>query len=368
MALTRDSFKSSGDPNDHGFFVSLEKAGFTRKNLRYPIEQSSDDTGDGQYIVFYAYEVAGTAWSKDRTNTKINTAKFKEGEFKPGADMTSQGRRFERMFDHERKTASGGPRAGTKSHRATTTAIVLYMPDAITATYGIDWSPVSGGKAVGAFESIGKLTGETGKAAREVMQGEFKKAFGTQTEGIVDFLQQNSDVPLEFARNTIAALAGEGTQGVAELTGKGSMLGERVIGNPNIMFLFKQTQARSFVYNFRFAPRNQAEVDAVKQIIKEFKFFAHPEIVNSSPGTKDGKDSFFIRYPSEFGIQYVATGKQNAYLNKIGRCALTNITVNYSAGGIYNTFAESDAPVMIDLGLTFQELSLLTKADIDGGF
>ena len=53
-------------------------------------------------------------------------------------------------------------------------------------------------------------------------------------------------------------------------------------------------------------------------------------------------------------------------LPRISKCALTDVGVTYG-GDRYSEF-ENDAPVQVDLTLSFREISLLSGQDIDAGF
>ena len=54
-------------------------------------------------------------------------------------------------------------------------------------------------------------------------------------------------------------------------------------------------------------------------------------------------------------------------MNKIGKCALTNIGVSYG-GDKFNVFDGTDVPVQIDLSLAFTELQLQDSGSVDKGF
>jgi len=74
-----------------------------------------------------------------------------------------------------------------------------------------------------------------------------------------------------------------------------------------------------------------------------------------------GKGTFYT-FPAEFDIEYytMQNGEpvENNWLNKIGRCALREINVDYASSGSYSTFANG-APTNMMLSLTFEEMRLL---------
>ena len=58
---------------------------------------------------------------------------------------------------------------------------------------------------------------------------------------------------------------------------------------------------------------------------------------------------------------------ENPYIPKIGRCALTNISVDYTPQSVFATL-KNNAPVGVIFNLTFTEMGLLTRDSIDIGF
>lgn len=129
--------------------------------------------------------------------------------------------------------------------------------------------------------------------------------------------------------------------------------------NPFREVIFESVDFRSFNFKYKFMPKNNQEVEAVKRIIDVFKFHMHPEM-------SDGK-LFFI-YPSEFQITYCFGDgeKENPYFHKFAPCALENMEVTYG-GEQFSSFANG-APVEVNLSLTFKELEILTKPMILEGY
>jgi hypothetical protein len=102
----------------------------------------------------------------------------------------------------------------------------------------------------------------------------------------------------------------------------------------------------------------------VWKIIKKFKYHMHPGLSAS--------ENFFL-YPDEFNIHFYYNGQENTWINRIGSCVLTNLTLNHSPNG-FNVFRETmkdravgAPPAQIDMTLQFVETSLLTKNDIKEG-
>ena len=159
-----------------------------------------------------------------------------------------------------------------------------------------------------------------------------------------------------FADSAVEILGGElnAKRAVAAVTGK--------VMNPRRETLFVSPELRKFEFTFEFAPRNEKESIALKEIIKTLKYHAYP--------AKSG-DGYFFDMPAEFEIQYWSiingTGYENAWMNKIARCVLQEVNVDYTASGSVSMFHNA-APTNINLTLSFQEVVLLTQQDIEDGF
>jgi hypothetical protein len=127
--------------------------------------------------------------------------------------------------------------------------------------------------------------------------------------------------------------------------------------NPFKEVVFESVDFRSFAFKYKFLPKNKIESEAVRNIIKLFKFHMHPEM-------SEGK-LFFI-YPSEFQITYYFQNKQNNYFHKMAPCALESMEVSY--GGEQFSSFEDGNPTEVNMTLTFRELEILTKKMIDQGY
>ena len=130
-------------------------------------------------------------------------------------------------------------------------------------------------------------------------------------------------------------------------------IGTREKTNPFREVLFESVDYRSFNFRYRFFPKSQGETQKIQNIIQMFKMHMHPELT--------AKKLFYI-YPSEFDIQYFYKDKQNPYVHKFARCALTNMSVDYG-GEQFATF-DDGAPIEINLTLTFRELEQMTSEGI----
>ena len=88
-----------------------------------------------------------------------------------------------------------------------------------------------------------------------------------------------------------------------------------------------------------------------------FKFHMMPE--------KAGQG--YLTAPAQFQITYMYRDGANMYIPKISRCALTDMTIDYSPEGVFTTFKGDDkgaAPVLTKMDLTFTEMEIMTKETI----
>ena len=127
--------------------------------------------------------------------------------------------------------------------------------------------------------------------------------------------------------------------------------------NPNAELVFKNVPFRTFAFPFEFAPKNEKEKDEVQRIVEIFKFHMMPE--------KRGLG--YLTAPSQFQITYMYRDGANMYVPKISRCALTDMSIDYSPEGVFTTFKGDDkgaAPVLTKVELTFSEMEIMTKETI----
>ena len=216
----------------------------------------------------------------------------------------------------------------TNRRRRTNKVIRLYIPASPREQYGANWSEIDMGLAA---------------------------AFAEKGTSVIDDIAAAATTSGPARDRAIRTLAG-----VTNITSAAGFdfrlqdimeLGSGKVANPNKAALFKSMNFRSFQYSFKFAPKSQAELDASRDIINEFRMNMHPE----------RSDRFFLQYPSEFQITYQYAGKESKWLTKIADCALVDMTVDYGAGGAFTTIQGTEgAPSEITMTLQFKELEILT--------
>ena len=245
--------------------------------------------------------------------------------------------------------ASGTTQEWFPQKKRLETIISLYMPHSVTSEYGASYSEIE--DAGGLLGSVLKDVGD-GKSLGEI-------AANAGGGAVRKFASELATVGLSAVTDQARALVGKVT---------------RNIENPRKEIVFEGMSIRRFQFSFDFMPRNHTESETVKAIIKLFKLHMHPEVNNST-----SSNGMYLTYPNDFDIEFtyrpdpklIENEKketvENQYVNRINTCVLEGLSVEYAAGGQWQTFV-TGAPTHIRLNLAFKELEPLTREHIEAGF
>jgi uncharacterized protein YcfJ len=215
----------------------------------------------------------------------------------------------------------------SRTQKRLKTAIALHIPNNLSINYGVTWSEEdTAGLAMGG--AIAQQGWELAKAI-----GSLGKSNNSDVTGTIGGIATN-----------IALSKGPNQAGNSVASG--------LAANPKKEQVFKGVNFRSFSFDYKFFPRNSDEAQNIMRIIRQFKYHMHPEFKDSN--------NFVYIYPSEFDIFYYKNGEENLNLHRHTSCVLTDMSVNYTPNGMFNTFADG-MPTQIDVTLSFRELALLTK-------
>ena len=355
------------------FASALSNTGSTEKNtspqenlkrdplsfagLRYPLDIGSE--GLGHYIVFYCISNnfgEGTASDKvmaarmGLTKPVTNAEQGEEAEIK---DLRVNSGQAEPGSVNSVK-ANNSVLSKFPTHSKATGAIALYLPPGVKVSYAMSYETEP-------TDLSGQLLGTLGEA-------------------------KNATSGLE-ALKTLAGGAAGGSIGeigkaIGGLFGSANVgdfvkLGSKALGvaiNPHEEQFFNKPNFRTFNYAFTFFPKSEDEMEMVHNIIWLFKYHMHPGFDRSSMGGR------VFKVPSEFEIFYYYKNNQNDFLNKITRCALTKMDVTYGPEGRFSSFNEYSMstglgevvkgapPVQTNLELSFEEMTFITKSDIERGY
>ena len=133
--------------------------------------------------------------------------------------------------------------------------------------------------------------------------------------------------------------------------------------NSNLELLFNGVVLRTFTFTFDLAPRSRPEAEEVKQIIRIFKRTMSAKNGGAGSGT-NANAGLFINAPSVYQLTYKTGPAKHQFLNTFKPCALTDISVNYTASGTYATYEDS-SPVHMQMNLVFKELNPVYAEDYE---
>lgn len=216
-----------------------------------------------------------------------------------------------------------------RSQKRLKTAIAMHIPNQLQIRYGTQWSEEDTATAL-----MLPLLGEA--AIKAIGEGNLGNAGSAVKTGAAALGLKGGDA---------------GSSAMSAATG--------LAYNPRKEQVFKGVDFRTFQFDYQFFPRDSKESQNVLEIIKAFKLHMQPEF-------KD-ENKFLYVYPSEFDITYYANNSVNTSIHRHTSCVLTEMSINYTPNGMFNTFADG-TPTQINVQLTFRELALMDKDKIMAGY
>lgn len=212
-----------------------------------------------------------------------------------------------------------------------TKTIVFPMPNDMHETFGVEYETPSLGPNVGAVSNsvISALRAQSLSSAIAELTPKGDTLVQGGVAGGLNILKKGSP----------------GVGAVAEMA-----LG--VAPNPNIAVLFSNIGLRTHNFSYKFAPTSAKELATLKNIITELK-------KRMLPGMANGGTMLFS-FPDVCDIEFGPT-KNKPY--KIKRCVMESLNVNYTPMGSPAFFKTGD-PVMVEIQMSFKEMSPFTREDI----
>jgi hypothetical protein len=148
---------------------------------------------------------------------------------------------------------------------------------------------------------------------------------------------------------------------------KGAIAGAGLARNPYMALMYDSPQFRTHQFSWKLMARSLKETNAIREIIRKFKFYSAPGMNQNNP--------HFFDYPHQFDIDFHYEG----YLFNIAPSVLTSFEVNYHSEGqpLYHDVLDEanfgdeyfpvneKAPVSITINASFQEVSIVTKESIE---
>ena len=234
--------------------------------------------------------------------------------------------------------------------------VLLQIPsqvqDGNSASYGEDKLNSMVGAAVGGITGImeesGKKIGEL-DIPGAIQSGKGEVANALKSSG-VDINAAKSLITKKLAASAVGVFGGNVSVNQLLAREQGQIL------NPNMELLFNGPTLRNFRFSFKMTPRSQGEAEQCKLIIRTFKMNMAPK-VTSGEGA-----SLFLNTPNVFELRYKTGYRNHPFLHKFKQCFLTDISVNYTAEGVYATY-ENREPISMTMDLTFKELEPIYDTD-----
>jgi len=340
-------------PSNNAHGVS-DEGDSNRSILSYP-----NDVGNNprfsNYMLFTTYSMTPAKFKPNSaTQRKLDEADMGLTEYSTSADIKSVNEQKTKIMDSERlrqsadRVQSAGANrslqiAGqnfTKSKRT----IALYMPASVNAKYNMDFQESEIGVMSEAIRGVIKQI-QAGAGAGAALGSQANNLGTAATQMGIKAL----DRILPGAKDLIAIERG-------------------TIIAPRMEVMFQGIGKRTFEFQFTMIPKNKAETYAIYDIVKEFKRAMTPSFrMNGSVRE--------LSFPDQFQIAYMHIGKDNTFLNKIGRCYLASADVTYGGDNFITheslsspSGPEGAPPSKVVLSLSFKEIETMDRSRIEQGF
>lgn len=305
--------------------ASLQQQG---QNAQQDIERSQGDTNNGDPLVY----------PRNRQQSGGDYIHFEMRTYAKSGFVSEAGSFTQtRMEDRKHKPLAH---------------VYLPIQSGIVDSISVDWGNGELNPMTAQFANLAMGTIiEAGKNNPLSAAGNFVDNFGAIAD---KFLGANSTPDLQKLVANYFTERAIGTPGLLSRSVGGAI-------NNNLELLFNGPTLRSFTFNFKLTPREKAEAEDIKKIIRLFKRGMSPAL---------SKSGLFLAAPNVFKIKYVYTDKgdksdPHPYLNRIKVAALRDFSVNYTPDGNFMTYADGGSMTQYDLSMTFGEIDPVYADDYD---
>ena len=288
--------------------------------------------------LFYPEQVADT----DTDNLFIQVVKYEPPGFQTSAS---------RPFVLERNRSSNNA-------RNTIGVITLPIPDNLSDRNAVTWDGdrINSLQLAGidSFDQVLESLKADGRSGGEVFNDTLSTLGNVANNGLNAIKDPTIQDAIKRALSGAAVNSFGGNLDANSLISRSS--GQ--VLNPNLELLFRGIILRNFNFNFTLTPRNQAEADNIKAIVKTFK----RRMAAKSTASTGGGQGIFISAPDVFKMKFRRGQQDHPFLFDMKCCALTDMSVNYSGTGAYSTY-EDATPVSMILSLNFRETEPVYNED-----
>ena len=229
--------------------------------------------------------------------------------------------------------------------------VCLPIPSGVNSTYGQGWDQ----EEINPGISLGADLAE--RLANAPNDGMIKKTIAA----VKSWSESRND---SLANTGVgAAAAGGGMLAVGKLIGQGQSIIQMAAGTAafyNTYATYGGPAFRTFQFAFSLKPLSWMDNGKIMDIVHFFKEGSAPDLISGGLWR-------VYELPYVFTITfYDNEGVRHHHLPMISQSALTSVSVTYG-GDMYSEF-ENGAPVQTDIQLSFREIALLSKADMQTNF
>ena len=329
-------------------------------SLRYPLEED--------YTVYMQYRIKEVIPAATTASMSLITAfKATADEKLSKVNSNSQSTYDEVPQSLYEGTVEGDPKndededpsvskglLGFRTKYADTSAIKLYMPQALQIADTVNYDAVdlglAGGAGLTAMNEGGGLLNAVGSAL-----GEQAKSFG-QLFGLGSALGINATA--EAARVATARAAAKLPADMRNAAN----IALQVKVNPNTRSTFTGVGVRNFSFTYEFIPTSQQEAETVQKIIRRFREELYPMAI-----PQDAFEAGFplgYEFPNLFEIKFMH-GSKDLPIPQPLLSYLRGVNVTYNPTSA--SFHRDGQPNAIQMSLNFQEFRSMNKQDVMAG-
>ncbi len=157
--------------------------------------------------------------------------------------------------------------------------------------------------------------------------------------------------------NTVAGVA-LGTAG--KLLGPAMSTAAGFSSFSQVMAHYQGPAFRNFNFTYTLRPLRIEDQQNIVKIVNFFKIASAPSQISNG---------LFRIYetPYVFKIAFFSREGPLADVNRIAHCACTNVSVSYG-GDRFQTFSGTNSPVETNIALSFKEIELITRTEMEAGY
>ena len=168
-------------------------------------------------------------------------------------------------------------------------------------------------------------------------------------------------------QSKIASMGVSGNAGAGVTLGVAGKLLGPAMGTAAGFSSFNQMMAhyngpafRNFSFSYVLRPLSAKDQQSIVKIVNFFKIASAPSQISNG---------LFRIYetPYVFKIGFYSREGPLTDVNRIAHCACTNVSVSYG-GDRFQTFSGTNSPVETNISLSFKEIELITRTEMEAGY